>query len=397
MTAAWLPQCQRADTRGQPLLMNLNNALIALENDLFAEQIAYDEMLCCPVIQRSDPRPICDDDITDIHRWMQTNGLKNMGLETVREAVVYRANRRKFHPVRDYFDSLEWDGQPRLNVWLITMMGCEMSPYISAIGKMFLISMVARIYKPGCQADYMLVFEGPQGELKSSACRALAEPWFDDNLPDVTSKEASQYLRGKLLIEVSEMHAFSKVESTHLKAFLSRREERYRPPYGRLEIFEPRQCVFAGTSNRDAYLRDDTGGRRFWPLRCGTINLDRIYEDRDQLFAEAVCAFRKGENWWPNRQFEREHIAKEQLARYEEDPWDEKILELLQDFRRGQLTIGNRFPKVTAVMLSDMLKIPMHLLDRSKQLRFASCFKRLGLIPKRNETSRWWEFPDTWE
>jgi predicted P-loop ATPase len=390
MPATWLAQCQRGDSKGRPLLMNLNNALIALENDLFADQLGFDDMLQAAVIQQSDPRPLTDDDVSDIHRWIQRNGLKSIGLETVRQAVEYFARRRRFHPVRDYLDALEWDGQKRINVWLITMMGCELSPYHQAIGRLFLISMVARIYNPGCQGDYMLIFEGPQGTLKSSACRALAEPWFDDNLPDVTNKDSSQYLRGKWLIEVSEMHAFSRVESTHLKAFLSRRTERYRPAYGHLEVFEPRQCVFIGTSNRDTYLRDDTGGRRFWPVQCGNVALDRLFEDRDQLFAEAVHAFKAGDHWWPDREFERTYIQPVQTSRHEEDIWDDKIWEKAQDLIEAQRSLGKPHMDVTVAQVASALGIPIHAQDRACQMRIAASLKRFGFVRCSDGSRKFW-------
>jgi predicted P-loop ATPase len=330
------------------------------------------------------PRPLTDKDVSDIQDYLQHAGLHRIGREDVRHAVDAWAIENAFHPVRDYLESLKWDGQPRLNAWTITRLGADLTEYNQAVGRMFLISMVARIMQPGCKADYMLVLEGAQGELKSSACAALAGEWFSDCLPDLAAgKDVSQHIRGKWLIEVAEMVAMSRAEASLLKAFVSRTVERYRPSYGRLEIIEPRQCVFVGTTNKSTYLRDETGNRRFWPVRTGRIDLERLVEDRDQLFAEAMQLYRADVPWWPGKGFEHEHIAPEQAARYEADAWEDPIRAHLAGVERTTLVS----------VATGAIGLEINRFGPNDQRRVAAIMTTLGWTSHRDRHGRWWARP----
>jgi predicted P-loop ATPase len=389
--AHWIAQCIK-DGNGKPI-PNVANAIIALECDAdIRDALAYDEMLRAPILvhqpgipiggETVEPRPLTDEDVTDIQKWMQHAGLERIPRGTVRDAVELCGRRQSFHPLRNYLDSLRWDGKPRVNVWLVTKLGAENTEYVHTIGQMFLISMVARIFEPGCKADHMLVLEGPQGILKSTACRVLAGEWFSDSLPDIAAgKDVSQHLRGKWLIEVAEMHSMNRAEASLLKSFISRQTERYRPSYGRLEVIEDRQCVFIGTTNKDSYLRDETGGRRFWPVKCGEINIDSLEADRDQLFAEAVNLFQAGVPWWPERAFEAEHITPQQAARYESDPWEQPISEYLTGVS-----------KTTVVAVAtNALGMKTDRIGTADQRRIIAVLLLLGWKAKRDKRERWWE------
>jgi predicted P-loop ATPase len=316
--------------------------MIALRNDpALKDAFAYDEMQRVAVLTSPDGQQHCvtDVDVATLQEKLQLAGLRNVGKDTAHQAVDLRASERSFHPVRDYLERLQWDGTVRAPSLFPTYFGAEATDYAEAIGRMFLVSMVARIFEPGCKADHMPVLEGIQGSLKSTACQILGGEWFSDSLPEATeAKDAAQHLRGKWLLEVPEMHAMNRAEAAQLKAFITRRIERYRPSYGRREVIEPRQCTFIGTTNKDAYLRDETGGRRFWPLKTTTIRVDHLARDRDQLFAEAVTRYRDGEKWWPDKDFERDHIMPEQAARYESDVWEEPVSNYLAT--KTRVTVG---------------------------------------------------------
>lgn len=375
---AWLTQCLR-DGRGN-ILPNVANALIALRSDPeLSDCFAYDEMMMAPLLMAPLPldgpnvahqiRPVTDVDVTAVQEYLQHAGILRLGKDTTHQAVDARAHECAFHPVRDYLSSLIWDGRERVAGMFATHFGAEPSPYASAIGRMFMVAMVARVFDPGCKADYMPVLEGPQGARKSTACSILGEPWFSDSLPDVTTgKDVSQHLPGKWLIEIAEMSAMSRAESAALKAFITRQAERYRPSFGRKEVIQPRQCVFIGTTNKAAYLRDETGGRRFWPIKVGTIDTDALAYDRDQLFAEALALYREDARWWPDDQFEREHIQPEQEARYDVDAWEESIRNFLVG--RDKVLVGE--------VARDALNIETPRIGRADQNRITAILERLG-------------------
>lgn len=331
----WLDACQ-VDAQGERR-GNLANALLALRSHHeLSELLAYDEMLKAEMLMKPIPkgrqklnhaRPLQDTDVTAIQEYLQTNGLEKVGPETTHQAVALRAREHSFHPVREYLNELQWDGKSRLSTWLTTYLGVKDTLYAQQIGRMFIIAMVARVLRPGCKCDYMLIMEGLQGFQKSTVCRTLAGQWFSDSLPNLQRDEVrvSQHIRGKWLIEIGEMSAMGKAANEDLKAFITRNEECFTPKYGRKEVREPRQCVFIGTTNKATYLRDETGGRRFWPIVVTSIDLEALTRDRDQLFAEAVQAFKQGENWWPSPEFEMQHIKPEQDARFESDLWEQPI------------------------------------------------------------------------
>ena len=344
--SAWLKNCILGDT-GKPLPV-LANALTALRS-LMSDAFAYDEMARSELLMQAldsssgfSRRPVTDVDVGIVQERLQRAGLKRLTKDVMHQAIEIRARECRFHPVQKWLRGLQWDGNPRLKNFFPLYFGADVSAYTEAIGQMFMVGMVARVLEPGCKADYMVVLEGAQGSLKSTACKVLGGEWFSDGLPELgAGKDVSMHLRGKWLIEVSEMHAMNRAETSQLKAFISRTSEIYRPSYGRKEVHEERQCMFIGTTNQETYLRDETGGRRFWPIKTGKIDVAALARDREQLFAEAVVCYNQGVEWWPNRDFERNHIAPQQAARYQGDVWEEGISEYLEKQKEKKVTIGD--------------------------------------------------------
>jgi predicted P-loop ATPase len=374
----WLDLCEHSN--GRPLT-NLANVMIALRMDTaLKDAFAWDEMKLMTIVKGpipgaspsdpgSLPREISDVDVTKVQEYLQTSGLSRVGTDVVHQAIGLRADECREHPVRRYLDGLIWDGNLRVEDWLQNYLGAQSTLYTRGVGRMFLVSTVARIFEPGCKCDHTLVLEGPQGCGKTTVCRVLGVSWFSDSLPEnIGSKDAVQHLAGKWIVELSELAALTRSETSSMKSFLTRSEDRYRPPYTRKEIMQRRQCVFIGTTNQSVYLIDDTGGRRFWPVALSKIDINALVKDRDQLFAEAVALFKQGERWYPDKQFENEHIRPEQEARFLADSWEEPIRAFLLSEKR--VRVGD--------VLSGALQIDTALRSARNERRVTNIMQRLG-------------------
>jgi predicted P-loop ATPase len=286
------------------------------------------------------------------------------------QAVELVARECSYHPVLDYLDSLKWDGRPRLNQWMSKYLGAAETPYTETVGRAALIGAVARIRSPGCKLDTVPIIEGAQGARKSSATRALFDPWFSDDLADLGTKDAAMQTRGAWLIEISELDAMSRQDASRIKAFVSRATDRYRPPYGSRIVESPRSCVFWGTTNSEAYLKDETGARRFWPVKAGRIDLEGLQAARDQLWAEASRLHAAGAAWWIVNPETLRIAEGEQTARYQGDPWDELISQHLET--RSEVAIEE--------ILRDILFIGVDRWTQSDMNRVARCLRSRGFV-----------------
>ncbi|MCP3099000.1 virulence-associated E family protein [Myxococcus sp. K15C18031901] len=284
-----------------------------------------------------------------VANWIQQSTYGQLGLRpkalTVSQQILGVAKRNSYDPVAEYLGGLVWDGTPRLDELLVTYFGARGDArYLRAVGAKFAISAVARALRPGCKVDTVMILEGPQGLRKSTAFRILGGRYFTDAYIDVTNKDSAMLASQYWLIELAELTTFRKSEDQALKAFLTRTEDTYRPPYGRTNVKSPRRCVFVGTTNEDDYLRDPTGHRRFWPVKCSHIDTDALARDRDQIWAEAVARFNQGESWWLTS--EEAAGAEQQAALRAENYGDSRkevilkwLLEMPADKRPNDVTI----------------------------------------------------------
>jgi predicted P-loop ATPase len=356
----------------------LGNAMIALrEAPAWRFVLAYDEFAQKIMLAAPPPwdakmvpfaiRPWCEEDNSRATEWIQAQGIR-VTSAMMREAVVVAAKENSFHPVRNYLDALEHDGTPRLSSWLTKYLGAEPNKYSECVGRAIMIGALARVYRPGCKVDNVPIFEGKQGAKKSTFVKVMFDPWFTEQLPDIRHKDAMIQLLGMWGVELGELHQLSRAEVTQIKAFLSSRTDRFRLPHGIYAHDYPRSCVFWGTTNSDAYLKDETGGRRFWPIVVGTIDVDGLRRDRDQLWAEARDAMEAGEPWWLTDPEIIASAEQEQAERYIGDIWDDKIAKWIST--RTETSIDE--------ILRDCIGLEISRCNQLDQGRAAKCLTTLG-------------------
>lgn len=322
------------------------------------------------------PRELNDNDEVALAAWLNHRGLAP-SIQNVGAAIREVASRRMQNPMVEWLESLRWDGVERVGTWLHRYAGAPNTEYEATVGRKFLISAVARAMTPGCKCDTMLILEGPQGLRKSTLARVICgTKYFSDQLGDITTKESCQNIQGLWIIEVPEMDKFARPEANAVKDFLSRTEDRYRPSYGRNVITRPRRCVFFGTINPiegAGYIRDSTGARRFWPVKCAKIDLNAARLDREQIWAEAVEMWRMGQTWWIDED-EVEIVKGEQEDRMESDVWEWKVAEWLR---------GRHEFFTPSECLSQAVNLEVSRQDQRAKNRLAAILTKVGVKAKR--------------
>jgi putative DNA primase/helicase len=316
------------------------------------------------------------------------------------EAIVVSAYNNSFHPVKDYFNSLEWDQFPRLATWLSKYMGVDDNTYTRSVGLKTLTAAVKRIYEPGCEFDNMLILEGDQGIGKSRAVEILSSPWYSNQKIHIANKDVVSTMFGQLIVEIAEMEAHRKAEVEEMKAFLSCAKDRVRLPYMRIAKDYPRQCIFIGTFNpkKDediGYLKDMTGNRRYWPVHCKSIDRDVLYKVKHQLWAEAVHHYKNKTKIYLDDAKIELMAREEQEKRVGFDPWHSKIKEWVNQhevYKHRLVIKGDE-------IYTDCLSGKINFYDRRAQTRIADIMERIGWTRgvhysvERNEPTRGYKRP----
>lgn len=330
-------------TKKGQIVPNYHNMELILDNDpYFKGKLGYDELANREVA-------LCDVPWRKIT--LKDNGLRDIddanirsyfdqkynlsGKDKIYDCVQVVCRKHSYHPIKQYLESLEWDGVKRIDTLMVDYFACEDSEYTRAVTRKTLLGAVTRVYEPGCQFDTMLVLKGEQGCGKSSFFRKLGKSWFTDSLKDIKNKDALEALQGVWIVEFGELTAMKKADAETIKSFLSGTTDRFRKAYGRRTENYPRQCIFVATTNENEFLRDKTGNRRFWIVGSRkSVKPDKnVFEltdsDFDQFWAEAKALYDAGtESLVLSEELEKEAIKVQETFMIE-DPKEQIIVEYL--------------------------------------------------------------------
>jgi len=304
-------------------------------------------------------------DELEMGNWLtREHYLPSMPRGTLEEAVAMVAWRHRYHPVRAEFEALRgtWDQEKRLGTWLARAcmeedeLDAGLQGYLARVGTWLLMGICARIIQPGCKFDFMTIFEGPQGVGKSTLAKVLGGEHFADTGLVLGEKDSYQNLQGVLIYEWGELDALSKADVRKVKQFISSQKDRFRASFDRRPKDYPRQVVFIGTTNEDHYLVDQTGNRRFWPVRINRhIDLEWVRANRQQLFAEALAYLDAGERFHPSPREQRELFDPQQQQRQVEDAIQAAVLRYLYDENQRVTGAGENGTLVSEITVQDLL------------------------------------------
>lgn len=399
------PQWRDLLTKGPngSLAQTLHNIRVLLRNhEDFCGHLRWNEVAKCVEVTGGPMVQYSKYGIEDIVNGIQdhlasAHGIVVQNSRPIGARVVSIARRYAYDPLKTYLNRALWDGVDRMTDWLVTYCGAiadeDNREFLHKVGRRWLIALVARGLDPGCKVDNVLVLEGKGGMGKSMVFEILGGEWFCDTAISLGDKDSRMMAGRYWLCELAEIVAFKKNDHNQLKSFFSSRIDRFRPPYGSAIEESPRRCIWVGTTNDESYLGDETGNRKYWTVACQytAAALGMLRQDRDQLLAQAVAAYRAGERW----HFTYEEIdvtEKESEKRMLETPAKLKVQAwwygMNENDRRGRFSVVTTLDVFEEAFDSSVV----HVRDGDLQ-RIGHALKKLGFVRKRDSHGpRQWRY-----
>lgn len=248
--------------------------------------------------------------------------------------------RNSYNPITEYLKALQWDGEKRLETLFIAYLGAQNNEYVRQATKITFTACVKRIMEPGCKHDTVLVLVGDQGIGKSYILSKLGMDWYNESLQSCKGDEAFIKISSSWIVELSELTALKHADAESIKAFISAKEDVYRPKYAKYPIQSPRRCVFFGTTNNMQFLKDETGNRRWLPIQVNkTYQTKSPFEDLDQgtinqIWAEAKFYYQRGDKTY----FEDPDLIETAQKLQEEYKEDSGLKGMIEEFLKIPIT-----------------------------------------------------------
>lgn len=372
-------------TSGNQPIPNVANVVKVLEGvSELKESIWYDEFqhrifTTWNVKEKREWKDI--DDLVLLQYLQDQIGISRLSKQAAQDGLGLFAWQNRINEFKEWVSALKWDGIERIELFLENYFGCEPTDYCRAVSKNFWIGMVTRGLRPGTQLDTMVIFEGAQGTLKSSALRAIGGKWFSEVHHTITEKDFPLIFDGKLLLEFGEFNSFRRAEINAIKGIITNRVDRLRSPYGKRFEDHPRTCTFTATTNDEVYLGDITGGRRFLPIKIGIrcpIDPKGIEKDRALFFAEAYSMTMKNEPFW---------IVPEQ-AKIEQE--DRRIVDEFEQLIASGIKIDHRSQFTLTEIGEEILKLNIKDLNQPMQKRIAQCLRAIKMKRYKSDGKHYW-------
>lgn len=384
---------------GEPTKTSVMNVQLMLQfMPKYAGIFGWDDFSRRVVILRRPPwqsgwkgvREADDDDLVHCRSFLDHERL-TIRMNDLAGIVAAISKDHTVNPLKDAIKQLKWDGVPRIDggmtdegdsikPWMTEYLEADDIPVNKMFGRKWLVSAIARVMNPGAKADSLIVLEGAQGVKKSTAIKVLSDGlvpgYFTDEVDKPGTKDAGLQLQGKWHIELGELSAMSRASVEEVKLWVARTVDRFRPPFGRSTVTYPRACIFSATTNPlgdTGYLKDPTGARRFWPVAVRYIDIERLRQDANQIWAEAVHMYKNGVTWWDETPEEKEMASQAQRSRLEHDPYVDAISDVL-----GVRT------RVTMAQIMNGLAIPIERQSNFTSRRITGAMERLGWISTRH-------------
>lgn len=349
--------------------------------DTFRDEVMYS------IAEREEWQPFLDVDYVRLRIALEKGGFMPIGRELIRDVVLLVASENSFDSAQLWLSRLKWDGVPRVATFLCDYFGTEDTEYTRSVSTYLWSAMAGRVVQPGVKADMAPILVGEQGKGKSTAVSAMVPSmnFFKEISFDEKDDDLKRKMRGTLIAEIGELRGLHTKELEAIKSFITRTHETWIPKYKEFEVQFPRRLVFIGTTNKEEFLADETGNRRWLPVRVGDVDVAGIRRDHALLWAEAKVLFDEGGVHYKGLEKLAEAVHDEHTIH---DSWCDVVNHWLDtpDDLTGEIPRTRKFLRVSEVLVEALGFVERNI-SRKEETRMSATFRTLGYVRKKSRVN----------